>query len=131
MLQTDHKQIMKDIEAGLERLHSQTKQEKATAPASTPSSASTKEPTRNASHEASAEMRQPFARVDEIADTRSPAAKCGLKVGDLVIQFGSVTLQVSIIYYIIYQLSIFCCFCSDVAYFFNLKKRIPAVQRRR
>lgn len=33
--------------------------------------------------------------VDEIGDTRSPAAKCGLKVDDLILQFGSVTLQVS------------------------------------
>ena len=40
------------------------------------------------------DSRQPFARVDEINDQQSPAAKCGLKVEDLILQFGSVTLQV-------------------------------------
>jgi len=75
-LQNDHKDIMKQIENGLVEFHAQ-----------------------NAESSRSSNMDQvsqpdgilePFAAVNLIS-SNSPAEKCGLKLGDVLLQFGSVT----------------------------------------
>ena len=78
-LQNDHKAIMKQIENGLVEYHAQ---------------AHSMDTSENASVESAqpAPRLAPFAAVDLISRT-SPAETAGLKIGDVVLKFGSVTKQ--------------------------------------
>nr|CAB3265248.1 26S proteasome non-ATPase regulatory subunit 9-like [Phallusia mammillata]CAB3265249.1 26S proteasome non-ATPase regulatory subunit 9-like [Phallusia mammillata] len=77
-LQNDHKSLMKQIENGLVEFHSQNAGKKAA-------------PTPIASQQTSTDAQmQPFAAIDLIS-RESPAEKAGLKIGDVLVQFGSVS----------------------------------------
>ncbi|XP_047237836.1 26S proteasome non-ATPase regulatory subunit 9 [Girardinichthys multiradiatus] len=78
-LQNDHKAIMAQIEEALHMLHAREKAKKERDEA-----ASQEEPM-----EQQVTLRPPFARVDAVT-VGSPASGAGLKVGDEVIEFGSV-----------------------------------------
>ncbi|PVD27250.1 hypothetical protein C0Q70_12405 [Pomacea canaliculata] len=81
-LQTDHTNVMKEIEEELHRIHLQVRQQRGheempmeVSPAVSPSN-----------------QAQPFARIDRV-DATSPAAVGGLEVGDEIVQFGSVSAE--------------------------------------
>ncbi|KPP73375.1 26S proteasome non-ATPase regulatory subunit 9-like, partial [Scleropages formosus] len=81
-LQNDHKAIMLEIEEALHKLHARERakreQDEAEAQAGGPSEINSLPP--------------PFARVDTITQG-SPASQCGLRVGDEIIEFGSVNTE--------------------------------------
>eukprot|EP00743_Colponemidia_sp_Colp-15_P002405 GILK01002608.1.p1 GENE.GILK01002608.1~~GILK01002608.1.p1 ORF type:complete len:227 (+),score=24.04 GILK01002608.1:83-682(+) len=78
-LQTDHMQLMKKIEDGLYLIHSAVIPEK--------------EPEGTSSKPAAHQPRmQPFALIDEVS-AGSPAEDAGLKVGDRVVEFGTVNIS--------------------------------------
>ncbi|XP_050970648.1 26S proteasome non-ATPase regulatory subunit 9 [Labeo rohita] len=79
-LQNDHKAIMVEIEEALHKLHAtaRVKHEK--------------DETKMEVTEASASLPAPFALVDAVTQG-SPAFQAGLRVGDEIIEFGSVNTQ--------------------------------------
>ena len=81
-LQNDHKAIMKQIEKGLIEYHSQM---------SSMDTAETVSQVSETIPQSTNELR-PFAAIDLISRT-SPAEAAGLKIGDVILQFGSVTKQ--------------------------------------
>uniref|UniRef100_A0A8C6TXD6 26S proteasome non-ATPase regulatory subunit 9 n=1 Tax=Neogobius melanostomus TaxID=47308 RepID=A0A8C6TXD6_9GOBI len=76
-LQNDHKAIMAEIEEALHKLHAQEKERRGEAVA------------HDDPMEAELSLPSPFARVDAVT-AGSPAHTAGLRVGDEVIEFGSV-----------------------------------------
>ena len=78
-LQNDHKQIMKDIEEGLESLHSQARE----GVGGVENLIEMAKPGR------SNEVLEPFAKVLVVCDG-SPAKDAGIVEGDLIAKFGSV-----------------------------------------
>jgi len=88
-LQTDHKNLMKEIEKGILAVHAQ---ERANNPPSDTDTVSS----HGAKHRAIIDMdnidkdtRRPFAKVDEVS-ANSPASLAGLYVNDLILSFGSI-----------------------------------------
>lgn len=75
-LQNDHKELMKQIEAGLYSLHAEQRELNSNFLQSSQSQES--------------ELLLPFAKVNCV-DLNSPADNAGLHIDDLIIQFGSVT----------------------------------------
>ena len=80
-LQNDHKDLMKRIEKGLVEYHAICAEER---------SASSTEPMEHTVLEAPRENLSPFAAIN-LVSSESPAEQAGLKIGDLIIKFGSVT----------------------------------------
>ncbi|XP_015234292.1 PREDICTED: 26S proteasome non-ATPase regulatory subunit 9 [Cyprinodon variegatus] len=78
-LQNDHKAIMAEIEEALHKLHAREKAKREQDEAGSQQEAMEQQPT----------LPPPFAKVDAVTGG-SPAFKAGLKVGDEVIEFGSV-----------------------------------------
>ncbi|CAN9513178.1 unnamed protein product [Ophioblennius macclurei] len=78
-LQNDHKAIMADIEEALHKLHARDKAKRELDEAGAQEEAMEQE----------VNLPSPFARVDAVTES-SPACRAGLKVGDEVIEFGSV-----------------------------------------
>ncbi|KAI3372819.1 hypothetical protein L3Q82_023278 [Scortum barcoo] len=78
-LQNDHKQIMKEIEEALHKLHAREKAKRQQDEAEAQVEAMEQQVT----------LPPPFARVDAVTQG-SPACGAGLRVGDEVIEFGSV-----------------------------------------
>ncbi|XP_037633692.1 26S proteasome non-ATPase regulatory subunit 9 [Sebastes umbrosus] len=81
-LQNDHKAIMVEIEEALHKLHAREKAKREGDEAG-----ALEEPM-----EQQVTLPPPFARVDAVTQG-SPACKAGLRVGDEVIEFGSVTTE--------------------------------------
>ncbi|XP_053727462.1 26S proteasome non-ATPase regulatory subunit 9 [Synchiropus splendidus] len=79
-LQNDHKAIMVEIEEALHKLHAREKAKRAQDEVEAQAEAMDVQVT----------LPTPFARVDAVTQG-SPASGAGLKVGDEVIEFGSVT----------------------------------------
>ncbi|KAM9810900.1 26S proteasome non-ATPase regulatory subunit 9 [Neosynchiropus ocellatus] len=79
-LQNDHKAIMVEIEEALHKLHAREKAKRAQDEVEAQAEAMDVQVT----------LPAPFARVDAVTQG-SPASGAGLKVGDEVIEFGSVT----------------------------------------
>merc|ERR1712047_9501 len=80
-LQNDHKAVMKEIEEGLYEVHAEARKKKGegdTDMGNVISSVS------------DIELSAPFLNVDRV-DMGSPSEEAGLKVGDQVVRFGSVT----------------------------------------
>ncbi|XP_066270122.1 26S proteasome non-ATPase regulatory subunit 9-like [Branchiostoma lanceolatum] len=75
-LQNDHKAIMREIEEGLHHLHAQAREKG--------------QGEKMDVRPENTDKLEPFARVDNVA-AGGPASTAGLQVGDLVLQFGSVT----------------------------------------
>ncbi|XP_067127143.1 26S proteasome non-ATPase regulatory subunit 9 [Centruroides vittatus] len=75
-LQNDHKEVMKQIEAGLYSLHAEQKESNSNLLQSTQSQ--------------DTESLSPFAKVNCV-DLNSPADNAGLHIDDTIIQFGSIT----------------------------------------
>ena len=85
-LQNDHKAIMQRIEKGLEEYHAQV-----AAMDTSEQTTSTKPPAATVEQKLSSSVSlEPFAAVDLISRT-SPAETAGLKIGDALLKFGSVT----------------------------------------
>ncbi|XP_069475693.1 26S proteasome non-ATPase regulatory subunit 9 isoform X2 [Ambystoma mexicanum] len=78
-LQNDHKEIMKEIEEALHRLHAREKEKRMKDEAEAEADAQSKSET----------LPHPFAKVDAVTPG-SPANTSGLQVGDEIVQFGSV-----------------------------------------
>lgn len=83
-LQNDHKALMKDIEAGLYQLHATKMVDASTSITNMDITPSPARPAMNA------QSAQPFAAINLISAS-SPASESGLKHGDRIIEFGSVT----------------------------------------
>uniref|UniRef100_A0A3P9HCS3 26S proteasome non-ATPase regulatory subunit 9 n=1 Tax=Oryzias latipes TaxID=8090 RepID=A0A3P9HCS3_ORYLA len=81
-LQNDHKAIMAEIEEALHKLHAREKAKRERDQAE-----ATEEPM-----EQQVTLPPPFARVDTVTEG-SPASAAGLRVGDEVIEFGSVNTK--------------------------------------
>lgn len=81
-LQNDHKAIMVEIEEALHKLHAREKAKREGDKAG-----ALEEPM-----EQQVTLPPPFARVDAVTQG-SPACRAGLRVGDEVIEFGSVTTE--------------------------------------
>ncbi|XP_074493948.1 26S proteasome non-ATPase regulatory subunit 9 [Sebastes fasciatus] len=81
-LQNDHKAIMVEIEEALHKLHAREKAKREGDEAG-----ALEEPM-----EQQVTLPTPFARVDAVTQG-SPACRAGLRVGDEVIEFGSVTTE--------------------------------------
>ncbi|XP_047446756.1 26S proteasome non-ATPase regulatory subunit 9 [Mugil cephalus] len=81
-LQNDHKAIMVEIEEALHKLHAREKAKRSQDEAEAQGEAM----------EQQVSLPPPFARVDAVTDG-SPACAAGLRVGDEVIEFGSVNSQ--------------------------------------
>ncbi|KAJ8286264.1 hypothetical protein GJAV_G00036430 [Gymnothorax javanicus] len=79
-LQNDHKAIMLEIEEALHRLHAAEKARRAQDGGG---------PTQAEAMEEEPSLPAPFARVDAITPG-SPASQAGLRVGDEIIEFGSI-----------------------------------------
>jgi len=95
MLQTDHKDVMKQIEQMLVSYHSllaQVKADSNTTTSTTPSSsiASVAPSTAASSSSPSSEQCAPLCSIGAVSES-SPSESAGLKVGDLILKFGSVT----------------------------------------
>jgi 26S proteasome non-ATPase regulatory subunit 9 len=80
-LQNDHKSLMKEIEAGLHAVHSQTRGDEIKP-----------DLTRHTTQDVQdrSDSLKPFVRVDTVSPN-SPAYHAGLLLGDLIVSFGSVT----------------------------------------
>ncbi|KAM6930666.1 26S proteasome non-ATPase regulatory subunit 9 isoform 2-T2 [Xenentodon cancila] len=78
-LQNDHKAIMAEIEEALHELHAQEKAKREQDQAEAQQEAMEQQVT----------LPPPFARVEAVTEG-SPASRAGLKVGDELIEFGSV-----------------------------------------
>lgn len=81
-LQNDHKAIMAEIEEALHRLHAREKAKREQDEAEAQGEAMEQQVT----------LSTPFARVDAVTQG-SPACGAGLRVGDEVIEFGSVNTE--------------------------------------
>ncbi|KAK3105800.1 hypothetical protein FSP39_006016 [Pinctada imbricata] len=80
-LQNDHKDVMKEIEEELYKIHAEARQKKAE---------SMEEDDGQSAGTSGKEELLPFATVDRV-DDRSPASNAGLEAGDEILSFGSVT----------------------------------------
>ncbi len=78
-LQNDHKALMKQIEAGLIKIHEN----------SANNSSNTTEPITPTASNTNLPNKEPFLRID-IVSTQSPADTAGLHVGDLVCRIGTI-----------------------------------------
>lgn len=83
-LQNDHKTIMKEIEAGLHKLHSKS------ANSSSNSTSVTQMEVTDTPISLNSQSLRHFAAIN-LVSRGSPAEECGLKIGDQIIEFGSVT----------------------------------------
>ncbi|OWF35346.1 26S proteasome non-ATPase regulatory subunit 9 [Mizuhopecten yessoensis] len=81
-LQNDHKVLMTEIEEELYKIHAEARKQKGEA-------MDTDDDQSVQSHSL-AERLSPFTEVDRV-DEGSPASEAGLKVGDSIVQFGSIT----------------------------------------
>ncbi|XP_069121598.1 26S proteasome non-ATPase regulatory subunit 9-like [Argopecten irradians] len=82
-LQNDHKAVMAEIEEELYKIHAEARKAKG-------ESMDTTEEGGSVQTQSLTERLSPFADVDRV-DEGSPAAEAGLKVGDAIVQFGSIT----------------------------------------
>ncbi|XP_060077227.1 26S proteasome non-ATPase regulatory subunit 9-like [Ylistrum balloti] len=82
-LQNDHKSLMAEIEEELYKIHAEARKEKGEV-------MENNEDDECIQAQALAERLSPFAEVDRV-DEGSPASEAGLKVGDAIVQFGSIT----------------------------------------
>ncbi|CAH8850114.1 unnamed protein product [Trichobilharzia szidati] len=89
-LNTDHKQIMLEIETALHELHEYARQNPS-GKCSHQSKQDSNED-RQSEEKSSEVIKTPFLRIDQIAPN-SLAEQADLKIGDLVVQFGSVTAK--------------------------------------
>ncbi|KAK0138137.1 26S proteasome non-ATPase regulatory subunit 9 [Merluccius polli] len=87
-LQNDHKAIMVDIEEALHKLHAREKS-KREQDASRQGQAEAMEQGQAEAMEQDGPLHAPFARVEGISQG-SPACRAGMRVGDEVVEFGSV-----------------------------------------
>ncbi|XP_075955213.1 26S proteasome non-ATPase regulatory subunit 9 [Anarhichas minor] len=85
-LQNDHKAIMEEIEEALHRLHAREKAKREQ------DGAGDQEEATEEAMEQQVTLPPPFARVDAVTQG-SPACGAGLRVGDEVIEFGSVNTE--------------------------------------
>ncbi|XP_033726761.1 26S proteasome non-ATPase regulatory subunit 9-like [Pecten maximus] len=82
-LQNDHKSLMAEIEEELYKIHAEARKQKG-------ESMDTNEDDGSVQAQSLTERLSPFAEVDRV-DEGSPASEAGLKVGDAILEFGSIT----------------------------------------
>jgi len=79
-LQNDHKALMKEIEEGIHEVHARAREQKNNA----------KENQEDKEMADISTKLEAFLRVDSVAEG-SPSSQAGLKVGDLILKFGSIS----------------------------------------
>ncbi|XP_068686616.1 26S proteasome non-ATPase regulatory subunit 9-like isoform X1 [Montipora foliosa] len=79
-LQNDHKALMKEIESGIHEIHAQAREEKENE----------KEQQEVKTKDGMESQLSAFLRVDSVVEG-SPSSQAGLKVGDHILKFGSIT----------------------------------------